>query len=455
MEEEYLIYQGNKVTDINLAYIGGGSRGWAWTLMSDLAREEALSGTVRLYDIDIPAAKNNEIIGNRLNGREDVKGEWNYKAVESLEAALTGADFVVISILPATLKEMYSDVHAPEKYGILQPTGDTTGPGGIVRALRAIPMYIEIAEAIKKYAPNAWVISYTNPMTICMRTLYEVFPEIKAFGCCHEVFGTQRLIGYAISEFLGVESPRRTEILTNVLGINHFTWIDKVTYHGEDIMPIYAKFVDKYYEEGFRNTHRVKFDLFKRYGLIAAAGDRHLVEFLPGPWYLKDRETVAFWKFPLIHVQSRMDELEKRLARSKRLVNDEEPFELKASGEEGVRQIKALLGLGDLITNVNLPNRGQAPDLPEGAVVETNAVFSKDSVRPVLAGTLPVPVRNLVMRQVFNQETVVEAGFERDKELAFQAFVNDPLVNIDLKDAKALFDEMLENTKAYLPGYDV
>lgn len=134
-----MIYQGNKVTDINLAYIGGGSRGWAWTLMSDLAREEALSGTVRLYDIDIPAAKNNEIIGNRLNGREDVKGEWNYKAVESLEAALTGADFVVISILPATLKEMYSDVHAPEKYGILQPTGDTTGPGGIVRRYALFP----------------------------------------------------------------------------------------------------------------------------------------------------------------------------------------------------------------------------------------------------------------------------------------------------------------------------
>lgn len=455
MEEDYLKYQGNKVTDINLAYIGGGSRGWAWTLMSDLAREEALSGTVKLYDIDIPAAKNNEIIGNRLYDRDDVVGKWTYKAVESLEAALTGADFVVISILPATFKEMYSDVHAPEKYGILQPTGDTTGPGGILRALRTIPMYIEIAEAIKKFAPNAWVISYTNPMTICMRTLYKVFPGIKAFGCCHEVFGTQRLIGHAINEFLGVERPRRTDILTNVLGINHFTWIDRVTYQGEDVMPIYAKFVDKYYEEGFRNTHRVKFDLFKRYGLIAAAGDRHLVEFLPGPWYLKDRETVAFWKFPLIHVQSRMDDLEKRLARSKRLVNDEEPFELKASGEEGVRQIKALLGLGDLITNVNLPNRGQAPDLPQEVVVETNAVFSKDSVRPVLAGEMPIPVRNLVMRQVFNQETVVEAGFERDKELAFQAFVNDPLVNIDLKDAKALFDEMLENTKAYLPGYDV
>ncbi|MGB4141136.1 MAG: alpha-glucosidase/alpha-galactosidase, partial [Limnochordia bacterium] len=213
-------YQGDKVTDINLAYIGGGSRGWAWTLMGDLAREEALSGTVKLYDIDIPAAKNNEIIGNRLYDRDDVKGKWNYKAVESLQEALTGVDFVVISILPATLKEMYSDVHTPEKYGILQPTGDTTGPGGIVRALRAIPMYIEIAEAIKKYAPDAWVISYTNPMTVLMRTLYEVFPGIKAFGCCHEVFGTQRLIGAAITEFLGVERPKRTDILTNVLGIN-------------------------------------------------------------------------------------------------------------------------------------------------------------------------------------------------------------------------------------------
>ena len=72
-------------------------------------------------------------------------------------------------------------------------------------------------------------------------------------------------------------------------GFNHFTWIDRVTYQGEDIMPIYARFVDKYYEEGFRGAHRVKFDLFKRYGLIAAAGDRHLVEFLPGAWYLKDR----------------------------------------------------------------------------------------------------------------------------------------------------------------------
>lgn len=79
---------------------------------------------------------------------------------------------------------MESDVHYPEKYGIYQSVGDTVGPGGIVRALHTIPLYVKFAEAIKAYAPNAWVINYTNPMTLCTRTLYEVFPEIKAIGCC-------------------------------------------------------------------------------------------------------------------------------------------------------------------------------------------------------------------------------------------------------------------------------
>lgn len=448
-------YLENRVKDLQLAYIGGGSRGWAWSLMSDLASEESLSGTVKLYDIDYPAACDNEIIGNRLYERDDVKGKWKYEAVTSLKEALTGADFVVISILPATLKEMSSDVHTPEKHGIYQPVGDSTGPGGLVRALRTIPMYVEIAENIKQYAPDAWVINYTNPMTLCVRTLYEVFPEIKAFGCCHEVFGTQRLVGHAIEEFLGVEKPKRDDIKVNVLGINHFTWLDRASFHGQDLFPIYEKFVDKYYNEGFRGAQRVKFDLFKRYGLIAAAGDRHLVEFLPGKWYLKDKETIAYWTFKLTAVKSRIEQENQRIARSKRLVNEEEEFELKPSGEEGVRQMKALLGLGDLITNVNTINRGQMPDMPEGVVVETNAVFSKDSVRPVLAGKLPVPVRNLVTRQVFNQETILRAGIERDKKIAFKAFINDPLVTIDLKDARALFEEMLQNTKEYLPGYDV
>ena len=158
-------YVNDAVENLNIAYIGGGSRGWAWGLMSDLATEKTLSGTMRLYDLNFEAALNNARIGNKIKENEKSTGKWDYTAVTSLQEALTGADFVVISILPGTFHEMASDVHTPEKYGIYQSVGDTVGPGGMVRALRTIPMYVEIANAIKQYSPNAWVINYTNPMT--------------------------------------------------------------------------------------------------------------------------------------------------------------------------------------------------------------------------------------------------------------------------------------------------
>ena len=200
-------YADGKVKDLQIAYIGGGSRGWAWTFMTDLAMDEELSGTIRLYDIDAEAAKHNEIIGNRLSAREDVVGKWNYTVSDSLQSALTGADFIVISILPGTFDEMAVDVHMPERLGIYQSVGDTAGPGGAMRALRTIPMYVEIAQAIRAYAPKAWVINYTNPMSLCVKTLYYVFPEIKAFGCCHEVFGTQKVLKGILEETMGLKEP--------------------------------------------------------------------------------------------------------------------------------------------------------------------------------------------------------------------------------------------------------
>lgn len=184
-------YTDNGAEDIKIAYIGGGSRGWAWGLMSDLAAAQDMNGSVFLYDIDREAAARNECIGNKMKDLKECRSAWNYKAVETMKEALTGADFVVISIMPGTFNEMESDVHAPEKFGIYQSVGDTTGPGGLMRALRTIPMFEEFAAAIREYCPQAWVINYTNPMTVCVKTLYRVFPKIKAFGCCHEVFGTR------------------------------------------------------------------------------------------------------------------------------------------------------------------------------------------------------------------------------------------------------------------------
>ena len=203
----------------------------------------------------------------------------------------------------------------------------------------------------------------------------------------------------------------------------------------------------------FACSHKVKFDLFRRYGAIAAAGDRHLAEFCEGKWYLRDPEQVKSWGFGLTPVKWRTDDLKKRLAKSAALLSGEQVPTLRPTGEDGVSQIRALLGLGTLVTNVNLPNRGQVPNLPYDAVVETNAVFSDGCVTPCMAGPLPGGIRGLVSRIVDAQETVVQAAQERDLQKAFLAFANDPLVTVDMPTARTLFGEMVEGTKAYLGEY--
>ncbi len=453
-----------RVENLKIAYIGGGSRGWARGLMSDLALEERLSGTVYLYDIDFSAAKDNEIIGNMINKLPENKTEWKYVAVKTAEEAMIDADFVVISILPGTFDEMESDVHTPEKYGIYQSVGDTVGPGGIVRAMRTIPMYKEIAENIKKYCPNAWVISYTNPMTVCTRTLYEVFPEIKAFGCCHEVFGAQEFIANVYNEAKGIY-PQRNEIIANIVGINHFTWMNKIHCRGVDLMPILSEYAYSHPDGketlswhwinmNFASSQAVKLDLLRRYGIFAAAGDRHLAEFCPGKWYLDNPQTVSNYKFSLTTVKWRKENQQELIKKTKNIILGKEKLEIKATGEEGVNQMVALCGLTSYVTNVNIVNRGQISSLPLGAVVETNAYFSGDSVVPLYAGAIQDDVNSLIVRHVYNQEETVKGTLAGDYKRVFGAFRNDPNVQLSLGDAKTLFDEMLYNTRKYLPHYD-
>ena len=462
-------YNGSKAEDIKIAYVGGGSRGWAWGLMSDLMTCEDISGRVDLYDIDIQAAKNNEIIGNRFNSAKGARTTWHYKAVETLEQALTGADFVILSILPGTFDEMESDVHTPEKYGIYQSVGDTSGPGGILRAMRTVPMYEAIAEGIRSCCPDAWVINYTNPMTLCVKALYHVFPEIKAFGCCHEVFGTQKFLGEVVREELGIPAVERHEIKVNPVGVNHFTWLTEARYRDVDLFPVYRAYCEKHPDgrggEGpadsnwmnnaFACDEKVKMDLFLRFGQIAAAGDRHLAEFCEGKWYLESPERVKEMHFGLTPVSWRKEDLVKRLERSARLVSGEEEVKISGTGEEGVNQIRALLGLTELVTNVNIPNRGQIPNLPLGAVVETNAVFRAGSLTPVFAGSIPQSIYPLIARICGEQETLSEAIARRDVEGIFQAFAGDPLVTCGLEDARKLFEEMCRNTRAYLGMYGI
>ena len=463
-----MYYENKTAKDLKIAYIGGGSRGWAWNLMSDLALEPALSGTVYLYDIDRASAEQNAIIGNDISYHYPEYNNFRYVATETAEEALTNADFVVISILPGSFDEMESDVHTPEKYGIYQAVGDTVGLGGLVRALRTLPIFEEYARLIERYCPKAYVINYTNPMTVCTDMLYKTFPGIRAIGCCHEVFGTQAVLRDAMRE-AGIEDVKPEDIKVEVIGINHFTWLTAATWRDIDVFPIYRAFCEKYKDIGhnreksaqswinkyFKCDQRVKIDLFLRYGYIAAAGDRHLAEFCPASWYMKDPETVDRWGFSLTPVSWRRERARELAARGERMAKREQRFDIYPSGEVGVQQMKALLGLGDLVTNVNIPNRGQIANLPIGAVVETNAYFTSGSFVPMFAGEMPSPILGLTERIVANQQMIVEAVQKRDLGLAFEAFINDPQNTLDMPTSKKLFDEMLDNTKAYLSMYGI
>ena len=453
-----------RAKDVRIAYIGGGSRGWAWGLMTDIALDAAMEGEVRLYDIDRDAAEKNKKIGEIISNHPKAVSHWRYTVADSLQTALTGADFVIISILPATFDEMESDVHAPESLGVYQSVGDTVGPGGFMRALRTIPMFEVIARAIRDYAPHAWVINYTNPMSLCVATLYRVFPEIRAFGCCHEVFGTQKLLSAMLEDMEGLPGVPRQEIKVTVQGINHFTWFSRASYQDQDLFPVYRAFCEKYAATGFLQgkddnwmnnyfacSHRVKMDLFLKYGKIAAAGDRHLAEFMP-PWYLRDPETARAWGFTLTPVSWRKQDLQRRLARRARLLSGQEEPDFQGSGEEGHLMLGALLGLGDMTTNVNIPNRGQIPNLPLGAIVETNALFRRDEIAPVYAGPMDGNIQALTARHVLNQQNTLQAALPCDRSLALTTFMNDPLMSrVDWTDGEKLFDRMLAAQRDYLP----
>lgn len=147
--------------------------------------------------------------------------------------------------------------------------------------------------------------------------------------------------------------------------------------------------------------------------------------------------------------------MKERLRKSDRLLSGKEEFVLKKTGEQGVNQIKALLGLKDLITNVNLPNCGQVKNIETGSIVETDALFRKDSITPIIAGALPPAIQSIIMRRVNNQETILKAALTKNKELAYSAFINDPLVTINPEESLEIFKTMLENTKEYLDGWSL
>lgn len=455
-----------KKTSIKICYIGGGSRYWAKMVMTDLALTPELGGEIALYDIDFEAAQRNEVEGTKLYAHADAKTVFKVKAYRNCRTALRGADFVFMSILPGSMEMMAADLDIPAGYGILQTVGDSTGPGGISRALRTLPTYQAYAHLIMEVCPAAWVINYTNPMTLCTAALYEAEPRIKAFGCCHEVFGTQKKLAEIIAEQTGAARPKRQDVVLDIAGVNHFTFATAASYQGVDITPMLDRYLERpeVWEDHtkwarsqkrlgnfFTCCHQVAWDFYRRYGAIGAAGDRHLVEFVP--WYLSSEKNLHRNGVVVTPSSYRLGTWKPpgNAPKSNGQAGDTSAG-LIHSGEEAVEQILALLGIRDLDTNINLPNRGQMPQVRLGAVVETNARFRRNAIEPIVAKPLPAGILALVNKVVATQSLTLEAAVRHDKAMVFQALLADPLVTIPVLEAEQMLEDLLQANRAQLPA---
>lgn len=455
--------------EITIAYLGGGSRQWAPNLIQDLAQSD-LDGQVRLYDEYYESAERNARFGNWVQEREGAVADWSYEATNSLETTLSGADVVILSTQYNPAETFVHDLDIPERYGIYGAVAATIGPGGIFRAMRTVPLYRTFAAAVREHCPDAWVFNYTNPVHFVTRALYDEYPDINALGLCHEVLGTRHRLARYAREQLDMDADR-SDISVNVKGINHFTWVDEARCKGVDLWPILEELRDDAAghqtftpeeladDSVFVDHWQVTWELFRRFGVLPAAGDRHLVEY--ATWFLQGgKEGLNRWGVKRTGSDYRAKhwtpaESDQTTDVEAWMSGDRE-FELSESDEVFVDILAGLAGQSDYVTNVNLPNTGQVSDLQDGAVVETNVLVSADEVKPLTAGGFPRPVRGLIRGHIDTIETIIEASADGDLDAAFRGFLIDQQIRtLQTEDARELFAELVAAQEPYLQDWDL
>lgn len=441
---------------IRIAFIGGGSVNWSPGLIRDILLTEGLEELeFRLLDLNLDSAETMKRFGEKMAaewGRDGV----TFLATSNADEALSGADFVIITISTGGLDAMEHDLVIPERYGIYQTVGDTVGPGGWARALRNIPVFVSYAEKIKRLAPRAAILNYTNPMSVLTRVL-ALKTNQPVVGLCHGLFECYGIL----QRIFGLKSE--DEIKVNIAGINHFFWILELRIRGEDGYTLlreklrgrnFDDLIRETYTDGagFSSHKLVAGELLEEFGYLPYVGDRHICEFFSH--YLTSLENIERYRLKRTTIEDRKRSLASRRNWVERVLSGEERFERRRSRESAADIIAAIALGGEFIDVVNLPNRGQVANLPQGAVVETLGVVNSLGFVPLSAGPLPQPLLNLVLPHVVNQEMIVEAGLEGDREKALLALANDPLCrHLTYPQIREMGLALMEAHKGYLPQF--
>ena len=441
---------------VKIVIIGGGSYMWTPTIVKDILLTKKLAGsTIVLHDINAQAL--NELYRYCSKMRREFNVDFKIKKTLDKHAALEAADYVVVTISVGGFDTMQHDLDVPLKYGIYQSVGDTIGPGGLSRALRSIPVFIDFAKTMEQCCPDAWLINYTNPMSTIVRAVTKQ-TRVKTIGLCHELFPVLNMLG----AIFGDKNWRNIPV--TLAGVNHLAWILDFVVDGKRGMADLLEMVrsNKLIEiEGSiklaNKTHRldknrVKFELLKLFGALPAVGDRHIVEFFP--YFLTDgAKACEAYNIELTTIEIREKRWLQPAREAVRKYNTGKKKIARTRSKEAIADIITSLATGRLLREVvNLPNRGQIPELPLDAVVETMAMIEKDRVTPLAAGRLPKAVLSLCERMVKIHELTVEAALTGDREKAFEALLLDPLTK-DFNEAGKMLGELLQANKEYLPQF--
>jgi len=431
-----------------IALLGGGSLFFR-TVLAELAVAEELSGSeVVLYDIpaSLERLSTMERFGKRV--ADQAGTGLKVRATTDLADAVDGAGFAVSSIGVSGPDRRWHelDVRTPMKYGIVQTTGDTVGPGGMMAGFRTIPIFLRIAREMERRCPDVIFLNHSNPMAVLCRTLTKYTGIRRVIGLCHGVQGTQRYL----AEKLGVPYE---ELDMVAVGVNHMLWVIRLTHKGKDLYPLLREKLQGEEPPG----HRFAKHLYEVFGYYPVNNDRHIIEFFP---YLRSARTPEELPYGLrsrvesIEEWRREDAKQREWEELRRMADGEEPIPLPEElSPEAIGNLVADISLGRReVYIVNIPNCGCVPNLPDYAIVEVQGVTDDRGVRGLYTGEVPQPVLGWMYARTVWTELVVDAGVKGDRGLALQALAQDPQI-LSLHEAETLLDELLEAHRERLPQF--
>ena len=369
-------------------------------------------------------------------------------------AAVEDADAVIVCISTGGFASMTQDLDVPARHGIKQSVGDSVGPGGISRALRNIPVLVGIGRDMAEVAPDAWLLNVTNPMTALTRSVRRE-TGIKAVGLCHE-------IDTFLWDLCILTGVPKDDIRPVIAGVNHFPVVTELALGDDDGFAFIRDLIaDDTDDTGtiedwrsrtkFKARHALKLTLFEMYGALPAAGDRHLAEFLPSV-LTPESDWGAAYGIHLTTIAEREADQGSYIERVQKLLAGEEQVPTWQSGEMVAPILDSLLTGTKRELPLNVPNAGQAADLPADVVVEGYCIVDTGGIRGRDVVALPAPLAELIRRHVAVQELTVEAAVRGDRATALQAMSLDPLAGRgDLAETAAMTDELLAATASWLP----